>query len=289
MDRFRDQILAGAAFALDQDGGGFTGRHFLHEVHQLRHLRRDARQLRDIQCAAHFSAQRLHFGPQAGRFQRVLDGDLEFVEVERLADEIVSPQLESGFDVIELRIGRDHDHRRAHPAIFLSLFQDLNPVHVRQAHVEQNEVGRFRCASLQPRLSRSSFDDVVSPFFALLAQRPAHQALVIHNQNLVCWHSRFSLLRKEKKMDRTLPDGLAPQFFPSLNLAISGLRVRSKVVDLVILRAGEAGARDRRSVEAVAGVDGNVSRRIRPSWFLLTALRAQAVARSLGGLASSSE
>ena len=58
---------------------------------------------------AHFAAQRLDLGAQPRGFERVLDGDVQFVEIERLADEVVGAQLERGLDVIELGIGGDHD------------------------------------------------------------------------------------------------------------------------------------------------------------------------------------
>jgi hypothetical protein len=35
VDGLGDQIFAGAAFALDEDGRGLAGRDFLHEAHQL--------------------------------------------------------------------------------------------------------------------------------------------------------------------------------------------------------------------------------------------------------------
>ena len=41
----------------------------------------------------------------------------------------------------------------------------------------------------QARLSGLGLHDVVAPFFTLLAQGPAHQALVIDNQDLLGRHS----------------------------------------------------------------------------------------------------
>ena len=76
------------------------------------HLRRDGDDFVISGVAPNFSAQRLDFGAQARGFERVLNGDAQFVEIERLADEVVSAQLERVLDVVQLRIGRDHDDRR---------------------------------------------------------------------------------------------------------------------------------------------------------------------------------
>ena len=112
---------------------------------------------------------------------------MEFVEIERLADEVVGAQLERDFHILKLRIGGDHDDG-ASVAIFLELIENFQAAQVGQAHVEQNQVGRLMLSQLQARLARLRFDDLITPFFAFLAQRPAHQALVIHHQDFVGSH-----------------------------------------------------------------------------------------------------
>ena len=44
---------------------------------------------------------------------------------------------------------------------------------------------------LQRRLASFGLDHVEAPFFALLAQRPAHQALVVYHQYLFRGHSKL--------------------------------------------------------------------------------------------------
>ncbi len=51
----------------------------------------------------------------------------------------------------------------------------------------------------QSGLSGGGLDDLVSPLFALLAQRPAHQALVVDHQDFLSRHAFFSLLRKGRR------------------------------------------------------------------------------------------
>ena len=114
----------------------------LYEAHQLGRLRRDGDDFVITGGAADLATQRLDLGAQARRFQRILDGDAQFFEVERLADEVVGAQLKRGLHVIELRIGRDHDDRRR-VGSFLNLLENLDAAQVGHADVEQNQVGRF--------------------------------------------------------------------------------------------------------------------------------------------------
>ena len=92
--------------------------------------------------AAHLTAQRLDFGAQAGGLDRVLDGHVQLVEIDRFAHEVVGPELERGFDVVELRIGGDHDDG-AGVAILLELIEHFDAAEVGHAHVEQDEIGCF--------------------------------------------------------------------------------------------------------------------------------------------------
>src|SRR5208283_5740412 len=102
VDGFGDEVFAGAAFTLNQDGGGFAGSDFADKVHELGHLGGDADHAVISGYAADFAAQGLNLGAQTGGFECVLDGDVELVEIDRLADEVVGAQLEGSFDVVEL-------------------------------------------------------------------------------------------------------------------------------------------------------------------------------------------
>ena len=109
---------------------------------QLGHLRRDADDVVIARPAAYLAAQRFDLGAQPRGFQRVLDCDCEFVEIERLADKVVGAQLERSLYVVQLRIGRDHDDG-AGVARFLELFENVDAAGIGQAHVEQHEIRRL--------------------------------------------------------------------------------------------------------------------------------------------------
>ena len=112
---------------------------------------------------------------------------MQFVEVQWFADKIVGAQLKRGLHVVQLRIGGDHDDR-AGVAILLELIEDFETAYIGHTNVEQHQVGRLMLGHFQPGLARLRLADVVSPFLALLAERPAHQALVIDNEDLLGGH-----------------------------------------------------------------------------------------------------
>jgi hypothetical protein len=131
-------------------------------------------------ATADLAAQRLHLGAQAGGLQRVLHRHRQFVEVQRLAHEVVGAQLERGLHVLQLRIGGDHDDG-AGVVRFLQLLQDFDAAGIGQAHVEQHEVGRLVVGHAQRCRAVVSLQYVITPLFALLPQRPTNQLLVVDN------------------------------------------------------------------------------------------------------------
>ena len=118
VNRFRNQVLAGSALALNEDGCRFTGRNLAYEAHQLRHLRRGTDDFVIARAPANLSTKCLNLVTQTGGFERILDGDVKLVKVDGLAYEVVGAQLERGLHIIQLRVGRDHDDG-ANVAVFL--------------------------------------------------------------------------------------------------------------------------------------------------------------------------
>jgi len=151
------------------------------------HLRRDAHYAVITDSAAYLTSQGLDFGAQARGLERVLDGNVELIEIDGLAYEIEGPELECGFDIVQLRIGGDHDDG-AGIASLLELIQHLDTGEVRHADVEEDEIGRFVLRQFERGLAGIGLDDVVAPLLALLAQRPAHQALVVDDHDFLCRH-----------------------------------------------------------------------------------------------------
>ena len=103
VDGLGDQVLSRAAFALDEHGGGFAGRHLAHKVHQLHHAGGFAHHLVVAGALAHLVAQAVALGAQTRAVDGVGQGDLQLVEIERLLDEVERAQLDGRLDVIKLR------------------------------------------------------------------------------------------------------------------------------------------------------------------------------------------
>ena len=59
---FCDEVLAGATFALNQNGGGLAGRDLFDEVQKLRDLRRNTDHATVTGTASNLAAQGLDFG-----------------------------------------------------------------------------------------------------------------------------------------------------------------------------------------------------------------------------------
>ncbi len=121
----------------------------------------------------------------------VLHGFAQSFEVDWLANEVVGAELDRSLYVIELRIGGDHDDGAGIP-VLLQLVENFDSGEIGQAHVEQNEIGRFALGEAEGRFAGIGLDDGVAPLFAFLAQGPAHQALVVHDHHFLCRHHRRS-------------------------------------------------------------------------------------------------
>ena len=123
--------------------------------------------------------------------ERVLDSDVQFLEVERLANEVIGAQLESCLYVVELGVGGNHDDGARIP-VLLELVQHLQAAEVGHTHVEQHEVGGFVLGHFEARLAGLGLDHVIAPFLTLLLERPADEALVVHNQDFLGRHSSIA-------------------------------------------------------------------------------------------------
>jgi hypothetical protein len=68
------------------------------------------------------------------------------------------------------------------------LLEDVDAIHITEADVEKDKIGRLIVGHAKSGSAVLGFDDVVAPLFALLAERPAYEAFVIDDENLGCGH-----------------------------------------------------------------------------------------------------
>ena len=87
-----------------------------------------------------------------------------------LTDEIVSSKFKSSLDVVQLRVGGNHDDRRRVRSL-LDLFENLDAAEVGHADVEQDEVRRLVLGEAEAGISGGGFDQHESPDLVLLDVR----------------------------------------------------------------------------------------------------------------------
>jgi hypothetical protein len=125
--------------------------------------------------------ERLDLPPQPARLQGLLDQKGDLVDIERLVDVVVRPQLHGLDGAFDRRIGRHQDHQRVGIVIFDAL-EDLEAVRIGQAVIEQHQIGR-RLELRAGVFSRRRLQHVVPLAAQPLAQRPANQRFVVDDQN----------------------------------------------------------------------------------------------------------
>ena len=137
--RARDQLLAGAALAAHQHGDVGVG-DLLDDVAHLLHLRVVAAQEQQLGLGARAPAQPLDLLLERALLERLLEGELELLDLERLAQEVGRAEPHRLDDVARLAVPGEHHHRHVGQAL-LEPPQRLEPVHARQHDVERDEVG----------------------------------------------------------------------------------------------------------------------------------------------------
>ena len=112
---------------------------------------------------------------------------MQLIEIERLLDEVERAQLDGRLDVIKLRVARNHDDGNG-KVVLLDFAQDFDAAQIRQPHIEQDEVRRFRANLRQSAGAAFRLDGDVTPLFQLAAHRPADQFFIIDDQNFFIRH-----------------------------------------------------------------------------------------------------
>ena len=132
-------FLAGAALAADQHRDVGVG-DLLDDLAHLAHLRVVAAEHQQLGLGAHTAAQLLDLLPERALLERLVEGDLELLDLEGLAQEIGGAELHRLDDGARLAVTRQHDHRNLRQAL-LQPSQRLESVHAGQHEVERHEVG----------------------------------------------------------------------------------------------------------------------------------------------------
>ena len=175
-----DQLLAGAALAGDDDGGG-RPRHLRDETVELLHLGVLADQLVEVVLPRQLRAEERHFALQRALLERAPHQREQIVLVEGLGQVVEGAQLhrvDGGADGLDRG---DQDHLDAVVHGFDAL-EHFDAVHLGKADVEKHEVHRAGAEPVERLLAVGGLEQVV----LVLQDEPerlADSGIVIHDQD----------------------------------------------------------------------------------------------------------
>ena len=145
----RHELLAGAAFAVDQDRRA-ARRGLDDQVEDLSHRRTAADDGAEaVGPRLQILAQRPVLGDEAPLRERVAQHDQDFLVLERLGDVVVGAALHRRDGILDRRERRDHQHRHV-VVYFLELVERGDAVHAGHHHVHDRGVERHRLRQLEP-------------------------------------------------------------------------------------------------------------------------------------------
>ena len=206
VDQPRDQFLAGARVARDVDrrlAARDLGDHLPQLLHRLRlaqqpQARRHDDGLRGIEIRAVLGTQ----------LQRRLDQLAQRAQVQRLGDEIESPQLERPHGRVDVAMRSDHRHWHARTVV-LDPVDDVESVAVGKAHVREHEVEAFGAERLDRAGVVTRRHDLDLHAAERDGQQLADVGLVVDDQcarvRLAFGHQSFQRLGSAKMMRKMLP------------------------------------------------------------------------------------
>ena len=164
MNSSGDQLFAGAAFTLDQNSAGITLGDLAHHVEHLLHMAAVTDNVFDAELAFMGGAQVSDLLAKLTGFERLLDDNRQFVEIERLVDIIIRTETHSLDSGLKHAKGRNHDHDNL-AVDLLDLFQHLKAIHAGQLDVKQHQLRGVFLNHPQGILATGGCHYVVALFF----------------------------------------------------------------------------------------------------------------------------
>ncbi len=189
MERLGDQLLAGSALSLDEDGGA-GGSNLRHQVEDAQHRLAFADDIFKVVALLQraFELNILFF--RAVPRDRGADIGQKLFIVPGLLDEVLRPAIHGVDHVADRSIGGDHDDRQVGLAL-PDAGQDLQAVLARQSQIQQDQVVGSGIDASEPGLTLRGRVHHIAFEQEQRLQRFANRRFVVDDQNAV---SRFGFV-----------------------------------------------------------------------------------------------
>jgi hypothetical protein len=186
VDPSRDQLLAGAALAGDQDRGG-AGGDAVGDLERAGHRRRtvDDRPL----DARDLTSQQLDLQAHAPALERLVHGQQQVVAVERLAEEVEGAGLHRRDREVDVPVGGDHQDGGRGGSLF-DPTQDLQAAHPRHLHVGDDQGVALGREAGQPGLAVGGPLDPIAGLAQVVEPELAAGVVVLDEQDRLGGHAR---------------------------------------------------------------------------------------------------
>ena len=181
MEGAGDQFLAGAAFALDEDGGVGIG-YFCNEVVNLLHARTGANDVLGLVLVLDDAAEVADFALVILVLQGALHGVEQFVDFEGLDDVIEGAGLEGHDGGLNGLVGGDHDEGSLGEDL-ATLLEDVQTADFFHLHVADDQFWRDGAQALDGALAGVARDGVVTTLPADGGDDIHHRGLIIDDHD----------------------------------------------------------------------------------------------------------
>ena len=183
MERPGDQLLAGSALAVDQDGrpgrGGLDD-----QIEDLPHARAAANDFSEpVLMRLQVLPQRAVLGDQPPLGERVAKDDQHLVVLERLGDVVEGAALHRRDRVLDRGVRRDHQDRQV-VVYFLDFVERRDPVHPRHHDVHDHDVERHASDELEAGRGVCGQPHLVALAGQQRLEDLTHDLLVVYDQNV---------------------------------------------------------------------------------------------------------
>ena len=202
LDRARDQFLADAGFAFDQNGDiGLRGA--LSQPHHLAHLGALADQVVEREPVLGLLLEPRDFAGKRPDFERVADGNRDALRTRGFHEEIAGAGAHRFDRGIDSALRGQHDDGKSFMCR-AQFAEDCHAVHVGHHEIEQQELYLLAARSVQKvesRLTAGSRDDMHARPRNGRFEQPALYGIVVNNQNCLRHVGIRSLRRGDGRLE----------------------------------------------------------------------------------------